>query len=253
MLTIALQSGSSGNCIYVEAGDTRLLFDAGITGRQAEQRLAAHGRNIRDCDALLLSHDHSDHTACAGVFHRLYGVPLHMTKPVYRAIKRQMGNVRPPTWFTPGDCIQVNDVRIFTIPTPHDGIDTVCFVVEHAGRRVGIFTDLGSPFLALGEALASCNGAYLESNYDPDMLATGSYPDVLKRRISGNGGHIHNGESAALVSGYASAKLDWLVLAHLSGENNTPQLALEAHHGRVPAQLPVLVASRSGASDALQV
>ena len=253
MQTMSLQSGSNGNCIYVEAGETRLLFDAGITGRQAELRLLARGRHIRECHALFLSHDHSDHTSCAGVFHRRFGIPLFMTKGVYRTRRDRIGPVRPPTWFSPGDCVTIGDVRVQTIPTLHDGVDGVCFLVEHDGRRLGIFTDLGAPFLALGEALSRCHGAFLESNSDPQMLETGRYTDDLKRRIRGGHGHLSNVESADLSRGYATATLGWLALAHLSEDNNTPALALETHQQRGPALLPTIVASRYGPSELLDV
>lgn len=253
MLTFSLQSGSNGNCIYVEAGAARLLFDAGISGRQAEVRLAARGRNIRECSALILSHDHGDHSACAGTYNRKYRLPVYMTRNVYRALRPRLGKVEPPRWFEPGDCLDVNGVKVHTISTPHDGIDTVCFVVEHEGKRLGIFNDLGSPFLALGDALGACDAAYLESNHDSAMLAGGSYPELLKRRIAGQAGHLSNHEAADLVRSHAAPRLQWLALAHLSAENNSPAVALETHHKRGGMLLPLLVASRQGPSEILHV
>ncbi len=119
MRTFSLQSGSNGNSIYVEVGDKRLLFDAGISGKQAELRMQEHGREIRDCDAVILSHDHSDHTRCAGIFQRKFGLPICVTKSTFRRIQPYAGKVHDIRYFSPGDTIVFDDVRVRTIPTPH--------------------------------------------------------------------------------------------------------------------------------------
>lgn len=253
MRTFSLQSGSNGNSIYVEAGDARLLFDAGISGDQAESRLRARNRAIRDVQALIISHDHWDHTRGAGVFHRRFGMPVYMTERVYRAVRDRIGKLKDVRRFLPGDRLTFADVTVQTIPTPHDGIDTVCFVVEHDRRRLGILTDLGSPFLGLGEALEELDAAYLESNYDPDMLRRGSYPDELKRRISGGRGHISNEECADLAARCIGRRMQWLAAAHLSEQNNRPQLALDAARRRVGSMLHVQVASRYEAGPMMEV
>ena len=161
MLTCSLQSGSNGNCIYVEAGDTRLLFDAGISGKQASVRLASRGREIQDCTALILSHEHIDHVSGAGIFQRKFKLPVYCTRPTYRETKKRIGSIDDVHFFESGDTLTFGDVRVHTIRTPHDGVDVVCFVVEHERRRLGIFTDLGHPFPALGEAMGSVDAAYL--------------------------------------------------------------------------------------------
>ncbi|MFQ5429472.1 MAG: MBL fold metallo-hydrolase [Phycisphaerae bacterium] len=253
MITFSLQSGSNGNSIYVEAGSARLLFDAGISGVQAETRMAAHGRDIRDCDALILSHEHIDHTRCAGVFQRKFGLPIYCTAPTYRRTYKRLGAVRDVRHFSAGDSLTFGDVRVHTLRTPHDGVDTVCFIVEHDGSRLGVFTDLGHPFPALRTALREVNAAYLESNYDPDMLWSGSYPEDLKQRISGKGGHLSNDEAARLTRDCARRGLKWLAVAHLSEENNHPELALSAQHACVGRALPVHLASRYAVGDLLEV
>jgi len=253
MLTFSLQSGSNGNSIYVEAGGARLLFDAGISGREAEARMALHGRDIRDCNALIISHDHTDHVSSAGVFHRKFGLPIYMTKAAFNAVHRQIGPVRGVNFFASGDRLAFGDVTVQTIRTPHDGIDTVCFVVEHAGRRLGIMTDLGHPFRALAEALSQIDAAYLESNYDPHLLRTGRYAESLKRRIAGKGGHLSNDEAGELAKRHTNGRLKWLAAAHLSEENNRPDLAIEAHRRRIGSLLPVFVASRYEVGRLLEV
>lgn len=253
MITFSLQSGSNGNSIYVEAGDVRILFDAGISGKMARERMAANGRDIHDCHALIISHDHSDHVRCAGVFQRKFGLPIYITERAFQVARPQLGPVQDVRVFEAGRTLDFGAVTVRTIPTPHDGIDAVCFVVEHDGKKLGVFTDLGHPFSALGNALAEVDAMYLESNYDPEMLRAGRYTESLKRRIAGAGGHLSNGEAAALAGHRISTKLKWIAVAHLSEENNRPEIALAAHRKKVGTMLPLHVASRHAVGELLEV
>ncbi|MEW6252823.1 MAG: MBL fold metallo-hydrolase [Planctomycetota bacterium] len=253
MRTCALQSGSNGNAIYVEADGVRLLFDAGISGRLAARRLAEHGRDLRTVQALILSHGHSDHTCSAGVLHRRLKAPLYATPGTRRALRTRPGRPDGVCEFQPGDVLRFGAVRVYTLPTPHDAVDAVAFIVETAGKRLGIFTDLGHPTDALRHALAGLDAAYLESNYDPRMLAEGSYPPELKRRIRGDGGHLANEEAALLLKSCGLFRPRWVALAHLSAQNNTPELALAAHRRELGPDYPLYVAGRYGVSPLLEV
>jgi len=252
---LSLQSGSDGNCIYVEGAGTRLLFDAGISSKQAEKRLRAHGRTLSDVDALLISHDHSDHTLCAGVFHRMYGLPLFITEDAYRAAAQTIGDVDidAVNCFHAGDRLQFGGLTVETLPTAHDGHGCVAFVVEAAGRRLGILTDLGHVFNGLAEAVESLDAVVLESNYDPEMLETGRYPRFLKERIMGPGGHISNVEAAHLLRDHAGERMKWACLAHLSGHNNTPDMALATHRRIWGNGRPLHVAGRHSCSGLLEL
>lgn len=253
MLTCSLQSGSNGNAIYVEAGRTRLLFDAGISGRQVGLRLAQHGRSVKDLDALILSHEHSDHVCGAGPIHRIHHVPLFATETTLRAAARALKRVQHVTTFAAGETFQIGEALIHTIPTPHDAADGVCFVVEHDGRRLGILTDLGHVFDALPATLGRVHAAYLESNFDPEMLEYGPYHPLLKERIRGPAGHLSNDEAAGLLADCRTRDLRWVALAHLSQENNAPDVALETHQRLVGRELPLWVASRYEVSKMLKV
>jgi phosphoribosyl 1,2-cyclic phosphodiesterase len=305
-LTCSIQSGSHGNCIYVEADGVRLLIDAGVTAKCLRDRLEAIGRSPHDIDAVLITHEHSDHTRCLAVFQRKYGFPVYITPATHRVLRERMdeaescrpqaagsvgnhGSATGPTAFgtlwayaneTPrvnaiprelarrrgqqrggggvvhfraGESFTIGAVRIHAAPTPHDAVDGVVFVIEASGKRLGIFTDLGHPFHALGELLSGVDAAYLESNHDPDMLWNGVYPYYLKQRIAGPAGHLANNESADVLNRSATARLNWVALAHLSGENNTPDLALETHRQTVGESLPVTVAPRDCASSLMRV
>jgi len=252
MITFSLQSGSNGNAIYVEAGQTRLLIDAGISGKMAERRMGVHAREIRDVHALLISHDHIDHVRSAGVFQRRYQLPIYMTQPTFKAIRGSLGATHDIRYFEAGQTLCLNDVLVHTIPTPHDAADGVVFVVEHEGRRLGVLTDLGHAFPGLFDLLASLDAAYIESNYDPDMLANGSYPWPLQERIRGPGGHLSNHESADLIDA-AGFKLRWAALAHLSHENNHPDVAFDTHRRRLGRNFPLHLASRYDVSPVMEV
>jgi phosphoribosyl 1,2-cyclic phosphodiesterase len=250
---ISLQSGSNGNCIYVETSGARLLFDAGICGSQAEGRLRARGRDIRDVDALIISHDHSDHVKYAGVFQRKYGIPVYITpRTLARAeSNHRLGKLYDVNCFFSGGTIRIGNVSVHSIPTPHDGEDGSVFIVESGKKRLGIITDIGHVFQELIPAVASLDGVFMESNYDPEMLEHGRYPAFLKKRIQGKGGHLSNIESAELLCW--GGRLKWACLAHLSENNNEPSLALKVHRKILGKNLPLHLAGRHMPTDILRL
>lgn len=260
MEVISLQSGSNGNCYYVEAGGVQLLVDAGISGRQAEMRLAEHGRKISDVDGLLITHDHNDHARSMGVFHRKFGIPVYVTRRTYDAASRwcNIGEIDDIRSFKPGETLRFgNDddpVLAHTIPTPHDGAEAVVYVIEYGDSRLGILTDLGHVFDGLRDVLLTLDAVIIESNYDDRMLKHGSYPESVKRRIAGPGGHISNREAAELVSKVTMfGRLKWACLCHLSDENNCPDVARQTFENIVGKSHPVYIASRFGVSDVLKL
>jgi len=245
MIALSLQSGSNGNCIYVETSDARLLFDAGISGIQAERRLAAHGRDIRRVDAVIISHDHFDHVRCAGIFHRKYGLPIYISRSTLQAAEEYccLGPIRDIRFFRSGSALQFGRTTVETVATPHDAADGVAFVVAAGKARVGILTDLGHVFRDLPGVVCSLGGVFIESNYDPEMLASGPYPPSLQERIRGPHGHLSNIESAELLRA-CGHQLEWACLAHLSEQNNRPALALHTHRSIANAGYPLYAASR---------
>lgn len=251
MNLLSLQSGSNGNCIYVESGDIRLLFDAGISGKQAQERLAASGRDITTVDALIISHDHADHVKCAGIFHRKFGSRLCITEKTLRAARssHDLGKLGEVEHFTSGSSLKFGHVTVETIATPHDGADGVSFIVDDGTSRLGIFTDLGHVYADLKNAVESVDAVLIESNYDPEMLKAGPYPAFLKKRIAGPGGHISNAESSELIAQYGS-RLRWACIGHLSADNNTPELALSTHR-KINPSLTYHIAGRFGAGKLL--
>jgi len=254
MVTFSLNSGSNGNCIYVETQGVKLLLDAGISGKQTAQRLAAHGRDVRDVDAVIISHGHVDHVRCAGILHRKFHLPVYMTKAAFAAAKRyRLGPIADMRHFKAGGDLTFAAVTVRTVPTPHDAGDSVAFVISDGCRRLGVLTDLGHVFSRLAELMRRLDGVYLESNYDPEMLASGPYPAHLKRRIAGAGGHVSNVEAAELVASAADGRLQWVALSHLSEINNVPELAVATHLDIVGRRRPVHVAGRYDVGELLRI
>jgi len=253
MLTFSLQSGSNGNCIYVEVQGVGLLFDAGISGRRARDRLAEKGRDIRRVAAVVVSHEHSDHIRCAGIYQRLFGLPIYVARTTLANTRCDLGRLEDVHHFRSGQCLDFGPLKVHTIHTAHDAADPVAFVVEADGRRLGILTDLGYPFPVLQELLEQLDAAYLESNYDPQMLREGPYPRNVKAWIRGPGGHLSNHESAQLARSGAANRLQWLALAHLSQSNNDPDLALATHRQAVGTSFPIYSALRYGPCECLTV
>ena len=247
MIAIALQSGSNGNCIYVETDGVKLLFDAGINGLQAEERLAAHGRDIRRIDGVIISHDHSDHVRHAGVLQRKYNLPIYITPATLAAASSRctLGKLKDVRPFRSSGLLRFGEVTVQAVPTPHDSVDGAAFVITSGAKRLGIMTDLGHVFKDLVHIVASLDAVFLESNYDPEMLSRGPYPAYLKQRIKGPKGHLSNQEAAELLyRASSSSRLKWACLSHLSEENNNPEIALTTHRELVPSDIDLFFASR---------
>lgn len=254
MEIISLQSGSKGNCIYVETSDVKLLFDAGISGKLAKERLAQHGRDIRQVRSVIISHEHADHVRSLGIFHRKFGLtPCLTRKTLVAANRQQLGQLGDVQHFVCGKEIVFGGTRIYSYSTNHDAADGSVFVVDDGRHRFGLFTDLGTVFSPLTELLPTLDALLLESNYDPTMLENGPYPPYLKRRIAGPHGHISNEEAAQLLRFCDSRRFQWCCLGHLSENNNCPSVALATHRKILGKTFPLHVATQQAATPVLEV
>ena len=217
----------------MEANSTRLLFDAGLTGKKTAETLAAVGVDIRSVHGVLISHDHADHVKGAGALHRKFGLPIWLTRKTCEAAavnRKNPVHLESPQLFKAGQRICfANNVVVETLPTPHDAVDGVGFVVDDGALRFGILTDLGHVFSELEQVFPTLDGVLIESNYDPTMLeANEKYPTWLKDRIRGQHGHLSNQDTASLIK-RAGFRLRVACLGHLSQENNTPELVLASY------------------------
>lgn len=248
----SLASGSSGNAWLLRCPDGALLVDAGLSGKAVAERVESLGARMEEIRLLYVTHDHADHVQAAGILHRRHGIPLAMTRGTWRAAKDRIGKVAPPRIVHGGEPFSACGFTLHPVATPHDGAEPAALVVERGPRRIGLLTDLGHPFAGLPELLATLDAVFLESNYDPAMLAAGSYPESLKRRIRSKHGHLSNEETGDLLARCAGTRLKRAILSHLSEENNEPALALAAVKklaaGAIAAGLAVRVAPRHAPS-----
>lgn len=254
MRMVSLQSGSNGNCIFVEYQGVRLLFDAGLSGAKTAERLNEIGVDIKSVQGVIISHDHADHISCAGVLHRKFGLPVWMTMKTYdKAVAgKRLGRMSDPNIFRAGERLDFGKLAVETVETTHDAAEGVGFVVDNGTSRLGILTDLGHVFTSLPKVVSSLDAVLIESNYDIQMLSKGPYPDQLKRRIRGYGGHLSNIEAAQLLRS-AGSKLRWACLGHISQENNHLELVLETHREFLGSQIPLFLATRYGISEPMEL
>jgi phosphoribosyl 1,2-cyclic phosphodiesterase len=229
-----LGSGSSGNSTLVEAGPagqpTRLLVDCGFSMRELGRRLALRGVELGQIDAVFVTHEHGDHVGCALTLARRHGVRLCMSAGTWAALRQE---VEPASLhlLACGDTLDVGALQLKPFAVPHDAREPLQLRVHDGQHHLGLLTDLGEAPDSVAQALAGCDALLLEANHDREMLAAGPYPWVLKRRISGRFGHLENSLSAALLRRLHHGGLRHVVAAHLSRQNNSPELAAQALAG----------------------
>lgn len=226
MRVCLLASGSRGNSALIEADGCRILVDAGLSGREIERRLATLELSGEDLHAILVTHEHHDHVGGVGPLARRYNLPVYVDQQTYAALPK-LGKIDQLQLFAAGDKFSFRDLTISSFSTTHDAINPVGYVVSSAEGKVGYATDLGMPTRLVSEQLKQCRVLVLEANHDEQMLLDGPYPWSLKQRIRGRHGHLSNNESRRLLQDICWPGLEALFLAHLSEENNCPDLVAE--------------------------
>lgn len=227
----SIASGSSGNCIYVGNENTKLLVDAGISGKRIEGGLYGIDVDPLKLDGILVTHEHIDHVSGLGVMARRYKVPVYATVETIYAIRRikSVGRI-PDELFCiiePDKTFEINDIVVNPFSISHDAANPVCYTFCSDGHKAGVATDLGKYDDYIVHQLEGSELLLLEANHDINMLQVGSYPYVLKRRILGDLGHLSNDNSGRLISRLLHEGLKNIFLGHLSKENNYPDLAYE--------------------------
>jgi phosphoribosyl 1,2-cyclic phosphodiesterase len=224
-LTI-LGSGSGGNCAYVETGETRLLIDAGFSGRQIRQRLATIARAPESLHGILITHEHSDHiTGLLGLASKLQ-LPVYCNRLTKEAIESQLKIQLNCRLFVTGSSFEIGDVIVDTFSIPHDAYDPVGFLLRTNCGNIGFLTDLGYATKLVVERIRTANVLLLEANHDVKMLQDDvRRPWSLKQRILSRHGHLSNDAAAEVAQEIVTAELRQLYLGHLSRDCNTPELA----------------------------
>jgi phosphoribosyl 1,2-cyclic phosphodiesterase len=244
----SLGSGSSGNATLIEAQPrdgartTRVLVDCGLAPRQLAARLASRGVLLADVDAVFITHEHSDHVGSVLAVQRRHGIPVWASAGTWARATARLEDAPSCNVACDGEAIVIGAITVLPFAVPHDAAEPLQLTCSDGERRIGILTDIGAPNDAVALALQDCDALLLETNHDPALLAAGTYPAWLKRRVGGHRGHLSNAQSAALLDACRHDGLRHVVAAHLSQQNNRPELALAALRaaiGAVRTQLSV--------------
>ena len=226
----SLASGSKGNCLVADADGTRVLVDCGLNLRDTERRLARLGLQPGDISGLLITHEHGDHAHGVFDFAAAHGITVYLTYGTMAALKAE-GRVTEGVRmvFVNGrESFFIDGLQVAPFTVPHDAREPVQYVLSDGERRLGVLTDIGAPTAHVAQVLSGLSALVLETNYDRDLLWNGGYPRWLKQRIAGPFGHLDNEDSARLLGALDCSKLKHLIGAHLSQQNNKPELARAA-------------------------
>jgi phosphoribosyl 1,2-cyclic phosphodiesterase len=227
----SLGSGSSGNALLVEVGATRVLLDCGFGTTELKARLARLHLTPQDLDAVVVTHEHEDHAGGVPRLARKFGIPVFLTYGTMCAMGPAGGAMPDVTIIDSHAPFEIGDVEVRPFPVPHDAREPAQFVFSDGSACLGVLTDVGSTTPHVAKMLSGLEALVMECNHDRAMLADGPYPPRLKERIGSRLGHLDNDTAAELVRGLDCSRLSHLVAAHLSQQNNTPDLARAALAG----------------------
>ncbi|MFI5136445.1 MAG: MBL fold metallo-hydrolase [Sphingobacteriales bacterium] len=251
MFIASLNSGSNGNCYYIGNEHEAVLIDAGISCRETERRMLRLGLNIRKVKAIFVSHEHSDHISGIPVLGKKYRLPVYITPPTLTNGRLNLEEELVQS-FTAFQTISIGDLHVTPFPKEHDASNPHSFIVTCRDINVGVFTDIGIACEHVVNHFSRCHAAFLEANYDDEMLDNGGYPYHLKRRIRGGQGHLSNKQALELFTMHRSPFMSHLLLSHLSKNNNDPELVQEIFDA-CAAGVYVTVASRYKESAVYQI
>ncbi|MCW3082868.1 MAG: fold metallo-hydrolase [Bacteroidetes bacterium] len=222
----SLNSGSNGNAYYIGNQSEAILVDAGISCRETERRMERLGLSMERVKAIFISHEHGDHIRGVSVLSKKYNLPVYITPATLKNSGFKLADELNKN-FTAGESIAIGELQVTPFKKFHDASDPHSFIVESKGIKIGVFTDLGVVCPELSHYFKQCHAAFLEANYDENMLENGRYPFHLKNRIRNGQGHLSNKQALELVLKHKPAFMSHLLLSHLSKNNNSPGLVYE--------------------------
>lgn len=251
VMIASLNSGSNGNAYYVGTAEDAVLVDAGISCREIERRMTRLGLSMEKLRAVFISHEHNDHIGGVSVLARKFRLPVYMTT----ATETGMRIPAPVSFirrFKADEPVQVGQLEVTGFTKTHDAADPHSFIIRHRHIQIGVFTDLGRVCDNLKKHFTGCHAAFLESNYDVEMLEQGRYPEHLKKRIRGGEGHLSNDEAWELFQQCRGEQMSHLLLSHLSRNNNTHEKVKELF-SRDTGNTHIVIASRYRPSEVFTI
>jgi len=247
----SLNSGSNGNCYYVGTATEAVLVDAGISCREIEKRMLRLGLKTEHVRALFITHEHSDHIRGVEVFSRKHNIPVYISEATHTNsklfIREDLLN-----YFGETSSFSIGELQVQAFRKFHDAADPYSFMISGHAINIGVMTDIGHACEEVIKAFRQCHAAVLEANYDEEMLMQGPYPYYLKQRISSREGHLSNLQALELFKEHRHEQLSHLILAHLSRENNSPQLVHQLFSEQA-GMTSICVASRDYESELFHI
>ncbi|MFZ2257037.1 MAG: MBL fold metallo-hydrolase [Clostridiaceae bacterium] len=224
----SLYSGSSGNSLFISSQQTNVLIDAGLTGKAIESAMDAIGENMKDIKAILITHEHIDHIKGAGILSRKFNIPIYANEKTWAVMERSMGKIAIQNKRVINGEATIDDLNIRTFRVPHDSAACIGYTIEdRVGTILSAVTDMGVFTKEIHDGVQDSDLLLIESNHDVQMLKYGPYPYDLKRRVLSELGHLSNEDSAAAILSILDGKHRKIILGHLSGTNNVPELAFK--------------------------
>lgn len=236
-----LGSGSHGNSLYIESGQTAILIDAGFSGKELEKRMAVCGKDITDLNGLFLTHEHGDHIKGAGVLSRRCSLPVYGNPGTFKGSEKTVKKLHKRVEFETGSVIELRDLEIRSFRISHDTLDPVGYLISDGKHSVACCTDTGKVSHLISSRLSKCEALVLEFNHDPIMLKNGPYPFSLQQRVRSSQGHLANHDAAEFLQTLLHDNLQHVILAHLSETNNRPDIALKSAKAVLPSSLHSLL------------
>lgn len=238
----SLNSGSNGNCYYIGNHTEAVLIDAGISCRETEKRMERLGLSMSIVKAIFVSHEHADHISGIRVLSKKHQLPVYVTAATLRSagfiVEKKLLR-----YFTADQPVVIDGLTVTAFSKFHDASDPHSFMISSGGVNIGVLTDIGNCCKQVTKYFKQCHAAFLEANYCEDMLMSGNYPYILKKRISSDNGHLSNAQALELFTKYRGSQLSHLILSHLSKNNNKPELVDQLFRQQAGAT-NIIVASR---------
>ena len=255
-----LYSGSSGNCSFVGTDNINILIDCGESQKKISDALESIGKNINKIDAIIVTHEHSDHVKNLGAISKKYNIPVYANEKTFENMPEQTSLIdeKNKKVFNTDDHFEIGDLKIYPFHIPHDAAEPCGYNIYNEDKKISIATDIGHMDNNILKKLEESQFLLLESNYEPEILKYAKYPYYLKQRIAGPNGHLSNQEAGLTITKLVYSGVNNIMLGHLSKQTNFPELAYktvmeEIIKSKINSELSLNVASRLKPSKVIEV